>query len=257
MAQSQNDLEIARIRAATLGLDANQFDAEEADFRHLIRSPITGKIIHSDLTEGKFVEAFEHLFEIVNLDEVWVKVQVLEKDIQHLAIGQRVELTLHDRGEPFDTQIDRIDVALDPQGQVCWAWATLDGANVMPGQVGSAKIQTSFDPERLSVPLRSVYSDGLQSYVLVEEASTKTSAEYRKRNVKLGRRMGASTSGGPQPSNCSREMSTQVIVSSLKVATNYQASSSWESSNSVAKTEQDSESVRPKQPCSPSAQHST
>ncbi len=72
LAQSQNDLEIAKIRASTLGLDAKEFEADkDADIRHLIRSPISGKIVHSDLTEGKFVEEFEHLFEIVNLDEVW------------------------------------------------------------------------------------------------------------------------------------------------------------------------------------------
>ncbi len=196
LAQSLNDLEIAKIRASTLGLDANAFDdVSTSNIAHHIRSPVSGKIVHSDLTEGKFVEAFEHLFEIVNLDEVWVRIQVLEKDIQHVAAGQKVQLTLLDQAEPIETKIDRIDVALDPQGQVCWAWATLAHKNVMPGLVGSARIQTSTEPKRLSVPHRSVYSDGLQNYVFVEEASTKTSAEYRKRNVKLGRR---SPSDNPQ-----------------------------------------------------------
>lgn len=196
LAQSLNDLEIAKIRASILGLDAKKFDnASTSDIAHLIRSPVSGKIIHSDLTEGKFVEAFEHLFEIVNLDEVWVRIQVLEKDIQHVAAAQKVQLTLLDQTKPIETTIDRIEVALDPQGQVCWAWATLAHTDVMPGLVGSARIQTSTEPKRLSVPHRSVYSDGLQSYVFVEEASTKTSGEYRKRNVKLGRR---TASGNPQ-----------------------------------------------------------
>ncbi len=200
LAQSQNDLEIASIRASTLGLDAKEFSNDGQEIHHFVRSPIAGRIIHSDLTEGKFVEAFEHLFDIVNLDNVWVKIQVLEKDIQHLALGQKVELTLLDQAKPIETKIDWIDVALDPQGQVCWAWATIasdsaSGAAVMPGLVGSARIQTSVETKRLSVPVRSVYSDGLQSYVFVEESSTKASAEYRKRNIKLGQRLASPAPG--------------------------------------------------------------
>ncbi len=199
LAQSENDLEIARIRATVLGLDATEFTSDAPEIHHLIRSPIAGKIVHSDLTEGKFVEAFEHLFDIVALSEVWVKIQVLEKDVLQLAAGQKVELTLRDRLAPIETVIDRIEVALDPEGQVCWAWATVTDPAVMPGMVGSARIQISSDSKRLSVPLNALYSDGLQSYVFVEVASTKTSAEYRKRNVRLGRRTSlASSNGVPQ-----------------------------------------------------------
>ncbi len=54
--------------------------------------------------------------------------------------------------------------------------------------VGQATIRTSTRSDTLTVPQRAVFSDGLQSYVFVEEASTKASAEYRKRVVKLGKR---------------------------------------------------------------------
>ncbi len=121
LAQSENDLEIATIRASILGLDVSDFTRDGTELHHRIRSPIDGRIVHSDLTEGKFVEAFEHLFEIVNLSEVWVRIQVLEKDIQQIAIGQKVELTLLARETPIETKIDRIETALDPEGQVCWA----------------------------------------------------------------------------------------------------------------------------------------
>ncbi len=57
--QSENSLAIARIRAKTLGVDANTLEQSELlPIRHLVRSPIAGKVIHSDLSEGKFVDAF-------------------------------------------------------------------------------------------------------------------------------------------------------------------------------------------------------
>ncbi len=187
--QSENQLAIALIRAKTLGIEAKQLDQHESEkIFHEIRSPIAGKIVHSDLSEGKFVEAFEHLFEIVNNDSVWVRLQLIEKDIYKVATGQQVELSLPDSGIVAHGVIDRIDVALDPKSQTSWAWMTVSHSSIIPGMVGSARIRTSHQTERLAVPMQSVFSDGLQAYVFVEEASTKASAEYRKRNVILGNR---------------------------------------------------------------------
>lgn len=192
---SENSLQIARIRAKTLGIEANRLEGGKSnELLHEIRSPISGKVVHSDLSEGKFVEAFEHLFEIVNNDEVWVRLQLLEKDIYKVAIGQQVELAFPEATVALNGQIESIDISLDPQSQISWAWVTVAHAEIIPGMVGNARIRTTHQTERLAVPLQSVFSDGLQSYVFVEEASTKTSAEYRKRNVILGNRKLAPTS---------------------------------------------------------------
>ncbi len=89
--QSRNRLEVAKLRGRTLGVDLEKSLLEESSVLfYPIRSPIAGRILHSDLAEGKFVEAFEHLFEIVNSDQVWVRLQLLEKDIFNGRIGNRV-----------------------------------------------------------------------------------------------------------------------------------------------------------------------
>ncbi len=186
--QSQNRLAIANIRAKTLGIGPNQLDQMDSqEILHEIRSPIAGKIVHSDLSEGKFIEAFEHLFEIVNNDVVWVKLQLLEKDIYHVKVNQQVALSFPDVGLTIRSQIDRLDVVLDPKSKVGWAWTTVANPSIVPGMVGNARVQLAHQADRLSIPAQAVFSDGLQSYVFVEEASTQSSAEYRKRNVKTGK----------------------------------------------------------------------
>ena len=186
--QSENSLAIARIRAATLGIDATALDqVDQKPIHHLIRSPIAGKVVHLDLSEGKFVEAFEHLFEIVNNDTTWVRLQLLEKDLFNVAIGQKVFYSFTDAETQFEGIIDRVDVALESKTQVSWAWLTISNPSVVPGMVGTAIIQTATQSDCMTVPLRSVYSDGLQTYVFVEEASTRSSSEYRKRNVRIGK----------------------------------------------------------------------
>ncbi|MCU0715425.1 MAG: efflux RND transporter periplasmic adaptor subunit [Pirellula sp.] len=187
--QSLNRLEIARVRASTLGMDWTESTAvDDLEAVHQIRSPIDGQIVHSDLSEGKYVEAFEHLFEIVNSKTIWVRLQLLEKDVFQVAIGQSVKLKLLDSSLELDGRIESIDASMDPKSQVTWAWMTVSHSEVVPGMVGQATIRTSTRSDTLTVPQRAVFSDGLQSYVFVEEASTKASAEYRKRVVKLGKR---------------------------------------------------------------------
>ncbi|MEQ1827814.1 MAG: efflux RND transporter periplasmic adaptor subunit [Pirellula sp.] len=187
--QSENSLAIARIRAKTLGVDANAFEqSDQQPIRHLVRSPIAGRVVHSDLSEGKFVDAFEHLFEIVNSDVTWVRLQLLEKDLFNVSIGQTVFLEFAEGTVSIEGTIDRVSAGLEPKTQVVWAWVTVSNPAVIPGLVGSAVIHTTSDKDRMAIPLSSVYSDGLQTYVFVEEASTRSSAEYRKRNVKVGYR---------------------------------------------------------------------
>jgi membrane fusion protein, heavy metal efflux system len=187
--QIENNIAIARIRAKILGDDANALEqSDQRPIRHLVRSPIAGKVVHSDLSEGKFVDAFEHLFEIVNSDATWVRLQLLEKDLFKVAIGQRVRLEFAEGAVSIEGTIDRVDAGLEPTTQVAWAWVTVSDPAVVPGLVGGAVIHTTSDKDRMAIPITTVYSDGLQTYVFVEEASTRSSAEYRKRNVKVGSR---------------------------------------------------------------------
>jgi multidrug efflux pump subunit AcrA (membrane-fusion protein) len=80
--QSRNRREMARIRALTLGVTFEGSELSDLGGWHYpIRSPISGQVIHSDLAEGKYVQAFEYLFEIVNTNQVWMRLQLLEKDL--------------------------------------------------------------------------------------------------------------------------------------------------------------------------------
>ncbi len=61
--QSQNRLEVARIRAQTLGvrLDISALNASDALHYQYVR-PLKDKFFILILAEGKYVDAFEHLF---------------------------------------------------------------------------------------------------------------------------------------------------------------------------------------------------
>ncbi|MFM7207810.1 MAG: efflux RND transporter periplasmic adaptor subunit [Planctomycetaceae bacterium] len=154
-----------------------------------ILSPISGTIMHVDVTVGDVVPANEHLFEVVDLGEVWAEISVLERDIQAVAAGQRVELTLPAwPAERLAATIHATGRMLDPDTKLGTAWAALAnpaGAppRFLPGMTGLAAIVSGTGVERTAVPAEALVTNGIEKFVLLEEAATERGYEYRKQNV--------------------------------------------------------------------------
>lgn len=187
-------LSIAQIKAKLLNID-DVFDGDHladssSEALYPIRAPIDGTIIHSDLSEGKFVEADEHLFEIADSRVLWGKVRLLEKDLPWVQVGDQVEFRFLGKSEPVVSTIAYLDPHLDPITQNAWAWGIVTGNELLAGMSGTAIVYGADARDAISIPRESLFSDGMQNYVLVEEASTKGSGEYRKRVVRIGKRRG-------------------------------------------------------------------
>ncbi len=198
-AQNQNAVAILRIKASALGIDTTSLDATlKSQMRFPIRAPIAGLVVHSDLAVGKFVNASEHLFEIIDNTRLWGRIQLLEQHALTIRSGQPVRFDFIEApNNSFPATINFAGVALDPKTRMGTTWSVLNNLpnptvpnvpTLVPGMVGQARIQVDSSPARLVVPQSAVYSDGLQRYVFVEEASTKESSEYQKRSIQIGRR---------------------------------------------------------------------
>lgn len=200
--QDANALLIARHKWASLELPAAALDAllsgdgGDAEATLPIHSPISGTVIHADVSVGKIVDPKEHLFEIVDLSTVWARIGILEKDLRRVAEDQALEIDLAAHpGQPAAAQVSVVVPFLDPKTHVGVAWAELKnpaGAppRYLPGMTGNVRLQQPGAGPRLAVPAAAVRKDGAERYVLVEESSTKAGSQYRKQVVALGRRDG-------------------------------------------------------------------
>jgi len=166
--------------------------------RLLLRSPIDGVVTHMDLVVGKIVGTTEHLMEVIDLSNVWLKIDVLEKDLAQVQPGGKIELLLSASPEAsIEGVIDQIDPYLDPRTQSGTVWATLSNPHsgvqqprLLPGMTGRVHLHAESRQRRLVVPLASVVRSGAERFVLVEEEQTAAASTYRKRVVNLGRRSG-------------------------------------------------------------------
>lgn len=191
--QDRNALDIARSKWLSLGLSEPSLDALLRNGKRVealpIRSPISGTVIHADLTVGRTVQAAEHLFEIVNLAQVWARIGVLEKDVERIAAGLDVELRLAAYPEEvFHSKVQVQGLQLDPQTHLNTVWADFTNAaggepRLFPGMSGRCRIILPAIRDTKTIPATALFDNGLDRFVLVEEAGAKNASEYRKKNV--------------------------------------------------------------------------
>ena len=195
-------LEIARAKWLGLQLPPEALDAmlgtpnEPFEQRLALKSPIDGTVTHTDLSVGKVINSKEHLFEVLDLSSVWLKIGVLEKDLARIAIGQSLELTLTAYpNRKIPAQVDVFGQFLDPQTHLGTVWASLSNSSaedllLLPGMSGQVQLKIGDTGEKVVVPMSAVIRDGAERFVLVEEEQTKVASTYQKQTVVFGHRMG-------------------------------------------------------------------
>ena len=169
---------------------------EPFEQRLALKSPIDGTVTHTDLSVGKVINSKEHLFEVLDLSSVWLKIGVLEKDVARVAIGQSLELTLTAYpNRKIPAQVDVFGQFLDPQTHLGTVWASLSNSSaedllLLPGMSGQVQLKIGDTGEKVVVPMSAVIRDGAERFVLVEEEQTKVASTYQKQTVVFGHRMG-------------------------------------------------------------------
>lgn len=200
--QDQAALEIAKLKWHALQLPEESLVAilREPRVPHsrslTLSSPIDGIVTHADLSVGKIIDPKEHLFEVLDLSTVWLKVGMLEKDLSHMREGQSLDLRLSAYPDGIiSSKVEVLGQFLDPQTRLGSVWSTLRNPKgldprLLPGMSGEVQLHSDKDEVKLVVPVSAIARDGAERFVLVEEEQTQVASTYQKQTVVLGRRVG-------------------------------------------------------------------
>lgn len=109
----------ARERLSLWGLTATQLDELEqrrqVQNTLVIHSPISGTVIEKDIHAGHYLEVGEDPYTIVDDSVIWVVVEVFERDLGLIALGQTVEVkTEAYPGERFSGSVSFVSPGLNP-----------------------------------------------------------------------------------------------------------------------------------------------
>jgi cobalt-zinc-cadmium efflux system membrane fusion protein len=59
---------------------------------HEVRSPIQGTVVERNVAPGQFVEGQLVAFKVANLDHLWIELDVFERNLNRISVGDRAEL---------------------------------------------------------------------------------------------------------------------------------------------------------------------
>ena len=177
----------ARIKLLRWGLTDTQIDAlansSEPSDTIIITSPIDGVVITRNIVTGEFVKTGQTLFQIADLNTVWILLEAHETEIPFLSIGQQIELETDILpGTSIKSTIDFIDPVINPKTRTVTVRLEIENPDylLLPGSfVRGNVIGELGDTPPLIIPRSSVLMTGHRAVVFVQIPAEQPTFESR------------------------------------------------------------------------------
>jgi cobalt-zinc-cadmium efflux system membrane fusion protein len=159
------------------------------DQTYTLTAPIAGMVVERNINPGQELRSDQitsnapPLFVITDPGQLWAQIDAAERDLPKLRVGKAI--TLHTpayRDEPFHATVAAISDFLDPSTRTVKVRAVL--ANPQRKLKAEMFVTAEVDADNemvLLVPTKSVYFQGGQNYVFVEDGG----GRYTRREVQL------------------------------------------------------------------------
>jgi Cu(I)/Ag(I) efflux system membrane fusion protein len=149
LAESDRRLfESAREKLVEWGLSTAAIEAilarGTAEDRITLTAPTSGVVVHKNVAEGDYVATGTRLYQIAELDRLWVVLSVFEKDLGQVRYGQVVQLTADALpGEVHEGRISFVDPVVDGRTRTVRVRVQVDNpaGRLKPGMFVRARIE--------------------------------------------------------------------------------------------------------------------
>jgi cobalt-zinc-cadmium efflux system membrane fusion protein len=126
----------------------------------VLRSPIAGHVVDALISVGQSVEPHKLAFRVANLDSVWIELDIFERTVGQVRVGDAVEVTpMADLKRPIRGNVAHVGELIDANSRSTDVRVQVDNRErrLRPGQAVSALIRLS-GPGRdaLTIPSESV-----------------------------------------------------------------------------------------------------
>lgn len=114
--QAEGDLVAAEAALKVLGIsDPNALLTAPPSFEASVKAPIDGQVVEQDVAVGQLIQpGATQCFVISNTSTVWVLVNVYQKDLPYVRIGDQVTIQTDSYPDVFHGRISYVAAALDP-----------------------------------------------------------------------------------------------------------------------------------------------
>jgi cobalt-zinc-cadmium efflux system membrane fusion protein len=185
--QAQGDLTAAEAALKVLGVaDPNSLLTAPPSFEASVKAPIRGQVVEQNVAVGQLLQpGATQCFMISDTSTVWVLVNVYQKDLPYVRVGDMVDIHTDSYPDTFHGRISYVAAALDPNTRTLQA--RIETAN--PGQklkkdmYVSAAVDAGTIQNAIALPDAAILRDTEnQPFVYVEQSGN----QFGRRSVTLG-----------------------------------------------------------------------
>ncbi len=155
-----------------------------------LTGPITGSVIERNVSVGEGVETTATLFVVGDTSRVWVRADVLERDLSSVRVGQRATVRTSAFEQTFVGTLSYISPLMEESTRTVRARVEVDNPErlLRPGMFARVEIEVAGDDAAvLTVPEEAVIRREGETFVFFEE----TPGTFRRVEVVLGRSVGS------------------------------------------------------------------
>ncbi|MEK7486810.1 MAG: efflux RND transporter periplasmic adaptor subunit, partial [Planctomycetota bacterium] len=139
---SNNHLNILGVSSSRLLQLSEETESYEKLSKIELLAPMAGTIIEKHLTQGEILQEESVPFVIANLDQVWVKLNIYQKDLPKIALHQKVQIKSDLASLQAEGKIARLSALVKEETRTVTAYIPLDSLERQwkPGMFISAQI---------------------------------------------------------------------------------------------------------------------
>lgn len=195
-AVSKSQLEQAELSASQLSLDALQGQVKQAEISYqqsisqleqarvgydqaqsglentVVKSPIKGTVSALNVVEGQIAAASQVAATVVEMDRVYLQVNVVEKIVTKLEEGQKAQVRVSALSEEFiESTIEYVSPTADPRSQLYTVRVYLDNPDkaIKPGMSGDVKLILESVENSIIVKADAVLDEDGETFVFIEQ----------------------------------------------------------------------------------------
>lgn len=195
--KAESDYSVTSARVASLGkklelmnIDPNTFTLENIRTSIAVRSPISGYVTEVAISQGAFLTPSQMAVSIVNTDHVHLELNVFEKDLAKIRIGQPIRFRIQeDSSIEYEAVIYLINKIIDPKERTVGIHGHLVDEKLVqkfsPGMYVEASIFTASE-EKWALPNDALVEMEGSFYVLTLQNRSETGFTLVKKEVKTG-----------------------------------------------------------------------
>ena len=192
--QASGDLVAAQAALKVMGVtDPDALVQGPPSFEVPLKAPVSGLVVEQDVSVGQLIQpGTTQCFMISDIGTVWVLVNVYQKDLPYVRVGDQVAIRTDTYPEVFHGRISYVAASLDPSTRTLQARVETNnpGEKLKKDMYVVATVDAGTIPNAIALPDAAVLRDSENQPFVYVEASPN---QFGRRSVTLGESLNGET----------------------------------------------------------------